>query len=329
MKSLALLCMVFASILGTNMSVNATDEPIVIAHRGASGYAPEHTISSYKLAIEQGADFIEPDLVLTKDGHFIARHDAYLSGSTNIADLPEFADRKRTFHGKNDWFVFDFTLEEIKKLKARQPRPSRGTQYDDKETIPTLDEIISLVKTYKAQGKPVGLYVEMKRPDAFKRIIPDLDKTLSEKFNGILSADIPLYFQCFDGKFLLDIADYSEVPLVLLVGGRLNPKTEWYENDVPLQAYAGKVAGFGFNKALLVTKDGNPTGIVEEVHNMNAVVHIWTIRNDQVPAHFQTVEQELKTVYALGVDGVFTDFPDTALKVRNTYSLIKQVPTND
>ncbi len=144
---------VFLAMVAVGASVQVVaEEPIVIAHRGASGYLPEHTLEAYKLGIEQGADYIEPDLVMTKDGVLVARHDIYLSSTTNVASKPEFADRKRTIGDKTDWFVMDFTLDEIKTLRARQAFPGRDKSFDDLLEIPTLDEIVALVLENKRGG---------------------------------------------------------------------------------------------------------------------------------------------------------------------------------
>jgi glycerophosphoryl diester phosphodiesterase len=155
---------------GVYMDVLANDEqPIVIAHRGASGYLPEHTLEAYKLGIEQGADYIEPDLVLTKDGHFVARHDIYLSTTTDIEGRPEFANRKRTINDKEDWYVFDFTLAELKTLFAKQPWEGRDQSHNGKYRIPTFEEIFALVTAHNSNNeKKVGLYPEMKQPSVFK-----------------------------------------------------------------------------------------------------------------------------------------------------------------
>ncbi|MCK0069843.1 glycerophosphodiester phosphodiesterase family protein [Kordiimonas laminariae] len=320
--------LVLGGLISSEVAV-AEKDTIVIAHRGASGYMPEHTLEAYKLAIEQGADYIEPDLVMTRDGHLVARHDAYLSGTTDIADRTEFADRKRTIQGKEDWYVFDFTLDELKTLRTKQPRPNRGTQFDGQGTIPTIEEIITLVEAYKAAGKTVGLHIEMKRPDAFMQIHKRLDQTLAHLFADISSKDIPMFFQCFDGNFLMKVGKISDVPLVMLIGGKLNQTKDWYELDVQLEPFAGRVAGFGLNKALLVHKDGSPTGIIDKAHSMGADVHVWTVRNDQLHPMFKTVEQELKALYSMGVDGIFTDFPDTAISVRNSLRLLEPLTAND
>jgi glycerophosphoryl diester phosphodiesterase len=314
------LAMSLALTAQPGATVQASD-PIVIAHRGASGYRPEHTLGGYALAIEQGADYIEPDLVLTKDGHFVARHDVYLSSTTDIASHAEFADRKRTLGGKTDWFSFDFTLAELKTLRAVQPRPSRGTEFDGKETIPTLEEIVALVKRKKAEGYKGGLYIELKRPDLFQKQMPDLENRLLTELETIADAGIPLFFQCFDPDFTVAVAARTTVPTILLIDGPADEATGWYKPEIPLAPYIGKVDGFGVYKALLINKDGSPSGLVGQVHQGGGVVHVWTIRNDQVPKMFDRVEDELRMIFGLGVDGVFADFPDTAIKVRDEFML--------
>ena len=142
-------------------------EPLVVAHRGASGLRPEHTLASYALAIEQGADFIEQDLVLTKDSVLVCRHEPMLSGTTNVAELPQFASRKTTKMvdgvAYNDWFAGDFTLAEIKTLRAKQAMPDRPQQYNNLYTIPTFEEVIALAKAQAVLvGHPIGIYPETK-----------------------------------------------------------------------------------------------------------------------------------------------------------------------
>ena len=154
------------------------ERPIIIAHRGASGLYPEHTALAYRTAIEQGADFIEPDLVMTKDGVLIARHDHYLSATTNIAEHPEFADRKRVLQtplgDQEDWWADDFTLAELKTLKARQQFPTRSMEYNDQLDILTFDEVIDIALEAAANGRPVGLHVEAKAPGYFASVGLDM-----------------------------------------------------------------------------------------------------------------------------------------------------------
>lgn len=295
-------------------------EPIIIAHRGASGYRPEHTIMSYKLGIEQGADYIEPDLVVTKDGHFVARHDIYLSTTTNVASLSEFAEKKRTINGKSDWYVFDFTLEELKRLKAVQPRISRGQVYDGLETIPTLAEVVSLVSE---TSNGVGLYIELKQPALLEQYVPDLRERLISELNSITETGISVFFQCFDGEFLKSISDEVNAPLIYLVGGKFETNTGWYVLENPLDDYIGKVSGFGLNKALLLKADGSDSGLLKVLQGQGALVHVWTVRDDSVPSLFDNVQQELKFLFSKGVHGIFTDFPDTAISVRKSFKLLR------
>jgi len=160
--------------------------PIVIAHRGASGERPEHTIGAYALAIDQGADFIEPDLVSTSDGVLVARHENEISETTDVASHPEFADRKTTkvIDGLSltGWFTEDFTLAELKTLRARERLPqlrAANTTYDGTWDIPTLDEIITLVqRREKETGRRIGLYPETKHPGHFRKLGLPLEEPL-------------------------------------------------------------------------------------------------------------------------------------------------------
>lgn len=317
MRVILLGMLVMFAVVNVSGVPVAAEEPIVIAHRGASGYRPEHTLSAYALAIEQEADYIEPDLVVSKDGHLLARHDVYLSSTTDIAAHPEFADRKRTLDGVTDWFVFDFTLAELKTLRVVQPRPERGTGYDGQETIPTLKEIVALVLEKQATGNNVGLYIELKRPDIFEAMHLGFEAKFLQQMEGIRNAGIPLYFQCFDADFTLRIAEKTDIPTVLLLAGEKDTVSDWVKPEVDMARYLNKVEGFGVNKALLVNKDGAPSGFVKQVHSAGGLVHVWTVRNDQLPKMFDHVEDELKMLFAAGVDGVFADFPDTAIKVRD------------
>ncbi len=299
---------------------------IVIAHRGASGYRPEHTLLSYKLGLEQGADYIEPDLVMTKDGHLIARHDIYLSQTTDVAEHPEFASKRRKVRGREDWYVFDFTLAEIKTLRAVQPRHGRGQAYDGLESIPTFDEIIAMMKAARSRGHSAGLYVEIKRPELFIRQGLDPTASLLKGFAEIIEAGIPLYFQCFNAEYLISLRGRTDAELIWLIEGKKDAITKLYKLAAPLQLYAEHVDGIGINKALLLGPKGKPSGIVKDAHNLGLKVHIWTVRNDQVPGKIKTVDEELKFLFSQGVDGVFTDFPDTAIQARRSFNLLSAGP---
>ncbi|MFC3050933.1 glycerophosphodiester phosphodiesterase family protein [Kordiimonas pumila] len=313
-------------VLATSMSMLAgaymedKHEIIVIGHRGASGYRPEHTLMSYELAIQQGVDFIEPDLVLTKDGKLVARHDMYLSGSTDVSSRPEFAAKKRTLEGHTDWFAQDFTLDEIETLKTVQPRLTRGQMYDGMEPIPTLEDIVTLLKQHQKQGKAVGVYIELKHPSIMEAIVPDIAEKLAVELNSIQKMGFPVYFQCFDADFLLKISSYTSVPLIYLVEGKPDADGHYYLNE-DLSHYFGKFAGFGLYKALLINKDGSLNNVVDTIHNGGGLVHVWTVRDDNVPKMFNSVQQEVKFLFEAGVDGIFTDFPDTAIAARESKRL--------
>lgn len=315
-------------IITPNVMMAYSDSAIIIAHRGASGYRPEHTLASYKLGIEQGADYIEPDLVMTKDGVFVARHDVYLSTTTDIASRSEFADRKRVLDGHDDWFVYDFTLAELKTLRAVQPFKGRSQSYDGLFEVPTLGEIVALVKNEREKGRSVGLHIEMKRPALFKeQITADLAGKLALELNTLMKADIPVFFQCFDGNFLRELAPKTEARLVFLVGGEQNETTKHYELTIPLEPYYGFVDGFGLNKALLFDAYGQPNELAARLHSAGKLIHVWTVRDDALPKMVQNVSQEVKALLAIPVDGIFTDFPDTAIAVRNGFNLLsKELP---
>lgn len=305
----------------------ATDEPIIIAHRGASGLRPEHTLAAYQLGIEQGADFIEPDLVMTKDGHLVARHDVYLSSTTDVADHPEFSDRRRVLAGHDDWFVFDFTLAELQTLRARQPFEGRSKEFDGLYAIPTLDEVIELAAASNTPAK-VGLYIEMKRPALFEQeVSSELVETLAAQLNRISALRLPVYFQCFDIDFLRKMRPLTRVPLVYLEAGKPDAGTSQYVLQTDLSSYYDFIDGFGLYKALLTDPKGNQTNILDQLQAAGKAVHIWTARDDALPEGFERGEQEIRWLLEMGVDGVFTDFPATgvaARKARNHIEAISQ-----
>lgn len=318
-KSVLLKLLAIAAFLASSHALAASTQektkmtdskkPLVIAHRGASGLRPEHTIPSYRLGITEGADFIEPDLVMTRDGHFVARHDIYLSSTTDISVRPEFADRKRDIEGKTDWYVFDFTLAELKTLKARQPFDGRSKDYDDQFAIPTLEEIVALVLGAKDQGRVVGLYPELKRPDIYENLGLDPASRMAAQLNAIHGQGIPMFFQCFFPDFLVKIDPLVEaVPLILLIGakeedGVVKPYLDY-------NPYFDHIDGLGLSKALMQIGP-TPGSYMATAQGKGLKVHLWTIRDDSVPTQFSSVQEELSALIALGVDGLFTDFPGT------------------
>lgn len=306
-----------------SQSVNAEPKrlPIVIAHRGASGEFPEHTMAAYKRAIEHGADFIEPDLVMSKDGVLIVRHDRYLGGSTNVSDLAEFADRKSTKEldgkPKTDWWAEDFTLAEIKTLRARQPFEGRSKDMDDMLEVLTFMEVLEIAVAEAEKGNIVGVYPETKSPSYHASIGLDMVapvlKALDEARIG--KRGIPIFLQSFEQDILKTFKAKSDWPLVQLITGEQRNRDNGFE-----PALEDVIAdGVGPNKQLLLTKDGKSSGYIERAHELGLLVHPWTIRDDRVGDGFDNSVDEMKALWAAGLDGFFTDFPDTAIRARKEY----------
>jgi glycerophosphoryl diester phosphodiesterase len=260
--------------------------PIVIAHRGASGERPEHTLASYELGAEQGADYIEPDLVATRDGELVCRHENEISGTTDVADHPEFADR-RTPDG---WFAHDFTLAELKTLRARERIPDvrpANAEYDGRYEIPTLAEVIAL-----ARRMGVGIYPETKHPAHHRALGLALEPRLSAALDGL---DIPVYVQSFEAASLRELPG----PRVQLVG----------RGPVDVEAIAAYAQAIGPAKQLV------DAALVDAAHAAGLEVHPYTFRAEP---RFLTdgcpdLASELRRYAALGVDGVFTDHPALAV----------------
>jgi glycerophosphoryl diester phosphodiesterase len=298
--------------------------PLVIAHRGASGHRPEHTLAAYELAIEQGADFIEPDLAVTRDGVLIARHENELSLTTDVASRPRFAERRRTqrVDGREvtGWFSEDFLLAEIRELRAierfAQVRP-RNTEFDRRFGIPTLDEVIALAaRAGGSGGRRVGIYPELKHAAHFGAVGLAVEKRLAEALRSDAAKALPVFVQSFEAPALLRFAEHSDAPRVMLLA-RPVPAAE-------LRQLASQVQAIGVAKPLLFPRDaagaiGDPTALAAEAHALGLAVHAWTFRNEDpfLPANLRgRPQRELELALAAGVDGVFTDFPDTAVAVR-------------
>ncbi len=292
--------------------------PHVIAHRGASGERPEHTLEAYELAIAQGADWIEPDLVMSKDGVLVCRHDRFLSTTTDVAERPEFADRKtvKLSNGeeREDWWAEDFTLSELKTLRARQPYEGRPTSYDGLYEIPTFDEVIALVAAHTEEtGETVGILPETKQPSALAALDLDVEAALLATFEtaGWRDAAAPVIVQSFEPDILVALNDKTDVRLVQLV---FDPGTG--ESNIPLDTLSAYADGVGPYKGLIVKDDGSVTDFITRAHALGLMVYPWTFRDDALPPDGATAAEEVERMMALGADGLFTDFPATALAVR-------------
>lgn len=316
--------------------------PIIIAHRGASGERPEHTIAAYQLALEQGADFIEPDLVITKDGILVCRHENEISTTTNVADRPEFASRKtkkeidaRTVEG---WFTEDFTLKELKTLRAKERIPQlRKTNYDGQFEIPTLEEVMILLRDWKRKsGKTVGIYPETKHPTYFAMNDLPLENPLINlvKKYGYDKKDAPIFIQSFEQSNLKVLRRRTKARLIQLIDivGRpfdwtLGEKVQTFADlakATGLSDISTYADGIGVHKDYVIprTAEGNlgePTSLVRDAKQSGLLVHVWTFRNEDsfLPKDLAgKPELEIQRYIAAGIDGIFADYPATAVKVR-------------
>lgn len=314
-------------------------KPIVIAHRGASGERPEHTLLGYRLAIAEGADFIEPDLVLTKDGHFVVRHENEIAGTTDVAGRPEFAARKtsRVVDGQSitGWFTEDFTLAEIKTLRARERLPAirpGSAKFDGQEQIPTYKEVVDLAQAEsKRLGRTIGTYPEMKHPSYFAGLGMPMEQRLADalKAYGLDSKSAPVFVQCFEVAPLKTIGAMTKARRVMLVGSGTAPVD--VKSAAGIKAIAAFAEGLGPEWPLVIpTVDGGlgpATSLVADAHAAGLAVHPWTVRAENAflppklrkgtaPADHGDVDAVYKALFASGVDGLFSDFPGLAVKAR-------------
>ena len=326
--------------------------PLVIAHRGASGYRPEHTLASYALAIELGADFIEPDLVVTRDGQLIARHEPLLDDTTDIKSHPEFASRKTTreLDGKpvTGFYACDFTLAEIKQLRAVQPNPARSKEYDGEFQIPTFEEVLQLLQRERAaRGRSIGIYPETKHPAFHLALgLPLEDRLLQalERF-GLNRADAGVFIQSFESANLQYLHARTRVPLMQLLDESalgFDPQgvnivdvhiTELGDGRgaqppqslADIARYAAGIAPWK-RQILREVPDAPllPTHLIEQAHAAGLRVHTYTFRNEPAtlaPQYRSEPQLEYRQIFSLGIDGVFSDFPDTALAARQPTTL--------
>jgi len=317
---------------------------LIIAHRGASGERPEHTLAAYERAIDQGADFIEPDLVATRDGVLVARHENEISGTTDVGQRPEFAARlaTRMIDGMEvtGWFTEDFTLPELRTLRARERLPelrAANTAFDGLYSVPTLAEVIALVRAKEAEtGRTIGLYPEIKHPTYFASIGHDLAAMLVAGLHegGYFTATDPVFIQSFEVRPLVRLRGMTEMRLVQLVDSEGGPA------DQPEETYASMLApeglsniaqyadGIGASLGLLLGADGAALPLTAQAQAAGLLVHAWTLRRENAflpaalrrgdaPGDAGDMAALVRLMQQAGVDGVFSDNPVIAVAVRN------------
>lgn len=342
----SLLTRIFLAALALAVAAPAlADTPIIIAHRGASGERPEHTLAAYELAIDQGADYIEPDLVVTKDGALVARHETEISETTDVAAREEFADRRRskTVDGQlvNGFFAEDFTLAELRTLRAKERIPGlrpQNARYDGLYQIPTLEEIVSLVRAKETEvERQIGIYPELKHSEFLlqEEGIDTVDLLLLELKRLGVTAEDPVFIQSFEVGPLQRLDQRSEFKLVQLVS------TEGGPADEPAMRYADMVTpsglaeiatyadAVGANIGLVLDATGQATSLIADAQAAGLLVHAWTLRKENafLPAALRIGDSEAGTgnsvaLFALlrkaGVEGVFTDDPALAVAALET-----------
>jgi glycerophosphoryl diester phosphodiesterase len=349
------LSTVTAAAAAPRAGITQVDTPVVIGHRGAAGYRPEHTLAGYRLAIRMGADYIEPDLVSTKDGVLVARHENDITGTTDVADHPEFADRRttKTIDGNQvtGWFTEDFTLAELRTLRAKERLPMvrpGNTRYDGRFQVPTFDEVLDLARQEsRRRGTPVGVYPETKHPTYFDSIGLSLEEPLVRalRSHGLDRPSAPVFVQSFETGNLRELNDMVRVPLVQLVDSGGAPydlsssgDDRTYADLVSpegLREVATYADAVGANKDLVLPRDaagatGEPSDLVHDAHAAGLLVHVWTMRDENqfMATNFRNgadpnakgdARGEIQAFLDAGVDGLFGDYPDTAVDARDSW----------
>ncbi len=342
LAALALALAVSGGLAGETLA-QSRPAPLVIGHRGACGHRPEHTLASYELAMDLGADYVEPDLVSTKDGVLVARHENDISGTTDVA--AKFPDRKarKTIDGTaiEGYFTEDFTLAELRTLRAKERLDFRDHSRDGQFPVPTFEEIIELVKRKeKETGRVIGIYPETKHPTYFRSIGLPLEGKLVEILakNGYDKANSPVFIQSFEIGNLKDLRQMTPVKLVFLYD---EPDMRPYDfvvsgdkrtfadllSPANLKEIAAFADGIGPWKRLIIAENPDktlaaPNAVVADAHTAGLTVHPYTFRNEDrylAKDYGNDPIQEYLQFYELGVDGVFSDFPDTAVAARKIF----------
>lgn len=342
---------------GSGGGLKNLPKPTIIGHRGASGYRPEHTLGSYQLALDMGADIVEAgDLVPTRDGHLVCRHEPEIGGTTDVADHPEFADRKKTKSldgvATTGWFTEDFTLAELKTLRATERIPANrphNTLYNGRWEIPTFEEVLRWQdEQSRKRGKQVWIYPELKHPTYFRKQGLALEERVAKVLHkhGKDRRNSPVILQSFEPTSIQRLNKLVDNPLVVLLSGATTRPWDFVETGDPrtvadlvkpagLREIASYAQGIGPTLDLVIPKDANgnltqPTTLVADAHKVGLILHPYTMRNENpfLPTSFRRgtdadaygdVFGAYKTYFATGIDGVFTDNPDTGLLAREDF----------
>ncbi|MGV9452648.1 glycerophosphodiester phosphodiesterase [Streptomyces sp. NPDC003635] len=337
--------------------VRSLPKPTIIGHRGASGYRPEHTLGAYQLALDMGAHVVEAgDLVPTKDGHLVCRHEPEIGGTTDVADHPEFAGRRttKTLDGvaTTGWFTEDFTLAELKTLRAIERIPANrphNTLYNGRWEIPTFEEVLQWQeKQTRERGEQVWIYPELKHPTYFRKLGLGLEERIAKVLRkyGRHKWNSPVIVQSFEPTSIQRLNRLIDNPLVVLLSGASTRPYDFVDSGDPrtvadlikpagLREIASYAQGIGPTLDLIIPRDasGNltqPTTLVADAHRVGLLLHPYTLRNENpfLPANFRKgtdadaygdVFGAYRTYFATGIDGVFTDQPDTGLLAREDF----------
>jgi len=306
-------------LLASALVAAAGPDIIIIGHRGASGHRPEHTLESYSLAIAMGADFIEPDLVSTKDGVLIARHENEIGGTTDVGE--KFPGRKttKTIDGQpvTGWFTEDFTLAEIKTLRAKERLPFRSHERDGMYPVPTFEEVIALADAKSREvGRTIGVYPETKHPTYFRSIGLPIEPPMLETLarHGKSDRTAAVFIQSFEPANLKLLRPQTTLRLILLLEATADVSPA---RLAEIRTFAD---GIGPNTRLIVpaNADGTlkePSTLVADAHKAGLLVHVWTLRSEPAflsPSYGGDPIKEYRQFASLGVDGIFGDFPDVA-----------------
>jgi glycerophosphoryl diester phosphodiesterase len=282
----------------------------IIAHRGASGWLPEHTLPAYERALAEGADVLEPDLVVTRDGVLMVRHDRGLARSTDIASRPGFESRRCG----GDWPIDHFTRRELEPLRAVQPSARRTREHDGRHALLDFAQLLDWAdQQARRSSAPVTLYPELKQPAAFAAAGIDPVPRLIDAISEYGCAHLRFWFQCFELEPLQRVREALAIPCFLLI----EAPCDW---ESLLSRLAGSIDGFGASKALLARPDGEASELVARAHDRGLQVHAWTYRDDLPAAGSPDVETELARAFALGVDAVFCDYPATGIACRAAWA---------